>query len=358
MINDKTSIEQAVLYVSNGKEELKVSPRLELDQKEQQLHKIVKEIPDVNRAVELQDRLLEDMPYYHLYDDQQIKNYFSRWNLPIFSQEDLKLFSQVLSERILELAQSDAIAKNYLQEAEYREQLRKLPSVASQLEISLSGFDALIAPFETVCRYVYEAVTQQGFRMKEDGKNALENYEGIIDIFGSSSCSKIDSHLTIPQAELELKLVQNGRTYGKVDLYVGPKEELRQVNVTKKKKRLFFFESKSSFSKDEVALSPNLFLNGVFTSSNDDFKTSNFYCGSYDMVEFKKFFNYFKRGVSRNPDAGLPFLKYFFQIFFNLPKYMYNYQVRISKNIDSTLKEIVENIPKEEKEEKKLIAPK
>jgi len=108
-------------------------------------------------------------PYAELSKNGDIGEFFEKKHkdIPIHNAKEFNSFYESLTDRIGQLADTDKIAKTYLQHATYQKELNELPSLMNKLE-NIS-FDKLTPKFKAVMEYVYGAVINNGFEMDENG---------------------------------------------------------------------------------------------------------------------------------------------------------------------------------------------
>jgi len=222
-MSPKTDLEKALTYAVVADEAIEISPQLEGDLKISQYQKLLDRVDSPEKVGELLIKLEDDQPYLQLCSDDTIKGYFARWKIPICSRADLDLFSQTLAERVNTLAESNPRVESQVKQRAYLKQLRELPAALSKLEETVSGYDVLNEPVAAVLRYVWEAVTKYGFKMEEEGQNAIEKYDGNISIktFNKAVHIEIKNH------------------YDTLEFYICQKIKLI-VNQSLKKRKFWF----------------------------------------------------------------------------------------------------------------------
>lgn len=309
-------IERAIFYASHTSTGVGVSPQLEKDQKEKEYQSLVSRLENFDKVMSLQERLEQDLPYFELASDENIRSYFSRWGVSIDSKEDLKLFSYVLGERLGELAKSSDSAQKAIQEKEYRLQLRGLPAAISRMNDSLVQLDQFKAPFEAVIRYVNKLICS-GFSMNEDGSSALEKYDGhlVISHFSDDNSSPLP---TINYCNCSIRICTIQRLEKECKIY-----NLEKKHWWRKAKKVERLER--YFTED---ISYALKFGGCYYGNGNSFEN-------------------LKRFVRDNPSTNLPILRDFLGIMFNLPKYIHNYALRTSQQINSVLGDIATDFPKD-----------
>jgi hypothetical protein len=125
-------------------------------------------------------------PYLELSKNGEIKEYFEKKGISeVVNKKQLASFYNALENKITDLADSDERARLYFEKREYLKQLDSLPQKLSQLEnLASSGFDGLKAPFKAVMSYVWNAVIEDGFEMKEgDFKLAIKKVNNLTVSF-------------------------------------------------------------------------------------------------------------------------------------------------------------------------------
>ncbi len=366
MTPSPTGIESAIVYASHGETGLAVSPQYGLDQKNKHFEQLLAGIESIDALLVLQERLETDLPWFKLAPDESVRDYFSRWNVRIENHADLELFAAALSQRIADLAVSNSSAQTYQEEKKYRLQLRNLPTVLSQFNQTQHSFDSLAEPLDTLLQYVYKTVTEQGFRMDEEGATALEKYLGRIELGthpqnkmvelcldsgkdGKKSKNQTDFNTT---AFFFYPLYQEREVTAEGRSWYGKKKIVTETEITDQIERMvihptnvlgcYWLKSicnRASTSRFEPSCKKN---------SNGPVRKVTYVCYFHDDHELNvqglttpQFLQNVGDHALKTPDTRLQPFRTLLQTLFNLPKYMHNYVVKLNQE----MKDIMDNIP-------------
>lgn len=340
-----SDIEKAVHYAVLNGSSIDTSSQLGDDQKREQYGQLLNQVDSPQRVAELQLRFEEDKPYFQLCDDEAIASYFSRWNVPIATRRDLDLFSDALAEKVTALAPYDESVRTQLEQRDYRRQLRELPATLSSLEQAVSEYDALKPSFKAVMRYVWEAVALDGFKMREDGRKATEEYKGDISI------------QPIGNKAVHMKIVlSENDTF---ELYLNPRYKT-QVTVPAKKRRFWFDVKEKVEETDEIGAVealPMRFFDRHYPKNTDlrhvdghnYQKEPATFCvkrGKLDSEIFRTqagcVVDLLKEINMMNPDKYGESFQTYLQIVLNLPKLMNNYANRTRESMQGILQRVSE----------------
>lgn len=296
------------------------------------------------RIIDLQIRLDEDLPYFQISSDESIRDYFSRFGVPITNKRDLELFSSALSERVSSLDKENEKVRTNLEGLAYRKQLHDLPRVLKSLDQTLSNFNALEAPFEVVMRYVFEQ-TSRGFKMKENGNKALEPYPGVLSVTPDQGCFQVE--YTLGDEDVLAFGVAKEKRIELVD-----KVKKRRFLPDKNVKRNAFIETGESlgfplkiFGREwrgnkEVWI-PNL---GCYRGALEAYTHHNFFNEYVVKIKTGKLIGSFVSAMLADPDRYAKSFQVYLKTLFNLPSIMHNYTLRtemtLKESLDSTIKEI------------------
>lgn len=355
-----TGIEKALHYAMVRVETGSIEPNQQLDEdkKREQYTTLLDQVDLPQKVAELQLRFDEDKPYFDLCGDEAIAAYFSRWGVPIHSRRDLTLFSEALADKVRVLAPYDENVQRQLAQRDYQKQLQELPAAISRLEQTVSEFDALKPSFNAVLRYVWEAVTHQGFKMEEDGDKAIKKYPGAISIQ-----AVVYNSIVYDSVRMQVRL----STQDSFEWYLTP--HYKDKIVVPARKRRFWLDRKAETEKtnelERLEILPiNLFTTGYDKNTEKILIVEGFFDRAlfYDPVELyikEKHPDAVKRVVRvspeeladllkgiavKSPDRRLKSFQTGLRLVLNLPILMGNY----TKRLEGSMRNILETVSAEE----------
>ncbi|NQV91335.1 hypothetical protein HQ489_02580 [Candidatus Woesearchaeota archaeon] len=335
----ETGLEQALSYTSFSADgSLEVSSQMGDDQRRAQYGTLLDQVQDPNKVAALLVRLEEDNPYFQLCSDENIHAYFQRFGISIASQRDLELFNETLGERVRTLADSNETVKAQLAERDYKRELGALPSVISKLEEQVHEYGALKKPFSAVMRYVWEAVTQEDFRMHEEGSKATEPYEGKITI---------EPHELNPKA-VHIKIKLSNEDEDELDFVLKPTYKTKKVTI----ERSYWLNGNKEVTTDEVenlTLLPIILFNKLISrnfhwSGRQYIEDGIIYKDKSKKVilmnQSSDFVDMLVQETLTKPDQYSKYLETYLKLILNFPKIMHNYTDRTRVNLGTVLERI------------------
>ena len=347
----KTSLERALTYAVVADEIIKISPQLERDQKISQYQKLLDQIDSPEKVGELLLKLEDQKPYFQLCSDEAIADYFSRFQVPITSRKDLDLFAETLAEKVDTLAESNPKVESQVKQRAYLKQLQELPVALSKLEETVSGYGALNKPVAAILRYVWEAVTKYGFRMKEEKKEA----------FGSNKLICIQSG---PGKSVYIKISldenRDEEQFNSLEFYLNPifKEITEEKKSFFRKKRISFkkTEELTSFEILPIVIIDSIFIEyqNYYNSRINNRKTRIEECIANQKklgggIDSKVFVDQLKLKILECPERYASVSQRHIEILLDLPIIMDNYTKRTTKTLKDILQTSLNKVNEESK---------
>lgn len=346
----RNGLEKALMSPVFTEGGIEMNPELEENQKISEFGKLLSQIDSPERIIELQLKLDEQFPYFQISPEEAIRDYFSNFGIPISNKRDLELFSFALAQRVDELDRSDEKVGSALKQRDYRIQLQTLPRILSDLERTVSDFEVLKAPFEAVIRYVWET-SQKGFRMKEEGRNALEQYPGKLTIDSGTHSYSITIELQSDNQDV-------------LEFHVTPKVKFDVVEEVRK--RRFFRDGRVSkdipIRTEGFDILPCRIFDRTWGENinNELYDGNNWVKGTSYYITHHKIEGVYNERVSVfgsdeaidsfvsemliDPDSRIQSFQAYLKIFFNLPNIMNNYAERTRTGLKNMLDTTLEGI--------------
>jgi hypothetical protein len=238
----------------------------------------------------------------------EVAKFLQKRNMPVVnSTEDFDYLYESLRDRLVEFRdKGDERVKTYLQRAEYRKQIDQLPVLISKLE--RITMNELKPTFKAVIEYVYDAVTEHGFKISE------KTPEIPFDKYRKVNIGKDETDVYV-----RFDIMFHPGLHRQLNFFIRPVYELKTIEevgwLGRKKKRV-------AESSNVEGL--NIYSNGGGGEYCDR------YCITRTIDEF--FDTYFGDEVQYEN-----YYKEFLKIIINLPKTMNDYLARKNGEIRGML---------------------
>lgn len=273
-------------------------------------------------------------PYIELSRNGEVGEFFEKkyGDIPVHSVEDFNSFYDVLNDKIAELGDSNAQVKEYLTVRKYGKELAELPIALSNLEKTLSNFDALEGLLGTVMMYVCDSVLNQSFSMKSTEKGEKISISNLGNVatqisFGMRNDDDYSSIYLIPHHKTETTILHKeaGLIFKKMVEY--------RVTKTTEQKILDILSFR--LLGDSGISRCNSFENDFQICIKDGREFLKL-----EKTDTNGFIKKLKNVVTSNPEQKIPYLREFLHTFLNLPLIM----ARYVKKVDAQLKETLDSL--------------
>lgn len=295
---------------------------------------ILSKLNDPSELVDLQMQLEREMPYLKLCTDEQIRLYFEKFGLPLYTKEEVVAFTKNISERIYQLAGSNKKLAKYAEMKERVDKIERIESNARKIDNNIERVRDLKDHVDLVMTLVYDNVLYNNFNMDESGERAVEKYKGKICI----SRKKIDYSRNKRIMDLDYEW-EKKTALAYVNLVI---EDAVFFDFAIKEDRSLIYDIKNIFRSKRIK-DPKRKLRVIPIRSYERGDMDNFFhveneCGEEPI-------DYFIRmgmEAKKEPDYRLPIFKDFMKMILELPRYIAHYAQRIEEKTKKGLEEIIE----------------
>ena len=143
MTDELSSIEKALTYAElTEQSEIVVNGDQEKHDKLLAYQKKLNGIPS-SKLIDIQLNLESQIPYFTFCKDENIKRYFSQFDLPFASIDDLELFSYALSQELSGRGQNERRVTHLVRQRDLSKKLQGVSSRISLVDQSISNFEEL-----------------------------------------------------------------------------------------------------------------------------------------------------------------------------------------------------------------------